>query len=136
MTEDDRSKAYDYVAEHIFGYMQPQCQCRAGIAGASQETTLEEGFIALSKTGDWWICRWCGREYLADKSGQFQPGPGSPSFDIIALMRELGVRGIAIHLRYDPERAENNFTLIGPGGRISDTDAPLAALCEWVRGRK
>lgn len=51
---------------------------------------------------------------------------------ITVLMRKLGKLGISITLRYDSERKRNNFTLIGPQGRICDTDAPFEALCKWV----
>lgn len=47
-------------------------------------------------------------------------------------MRKLGERNIDIHVRYDSERDKRNFTLIGPQGRICDTDEPLQALCQWM----
>jgi hypothetical protein len=53
--------------------------------------------------------------------------------DIIQLMKEMGGRGMAITLRYDPERLFNRFTLISPDGRICDTDEPAEALWEWMK---
>lgn len=112
---------FDYVAENVFGHERRFCQ-------PGSERTFAE----------WWLCQWCGRRHDAGVDAvERLPCPASsfPAFDIVDLMRALGRRSggsIAIHLRYDPLRAQDNFTLIGPGGRICDTDTPLVALCEWV----
>lgn len=55
-----------------------------------------------------------------------------PEFGIIDLIRKLGEQNINICIRYDSKRDRRNFTLIGPQGRICDTDHPLRALCQWI----
>lgn len=135
-----KKKAFDYVAEYIFGHERGLCQ--PGITGAAAKGTIEQKVIRFSELCGGWYCRWCGCRHNADGNAvKLLPCPKFPfpAFNIVDLMRQLGTRSgsiIAIHLRYDPERAENNFTLIGPEGRFCDTDTPLTALCEWLVERE
>lgn len=56
----------------------------------------------------------------------------SPTFnEIVALLDRCG---LPVTIRYDPERAANRFTVIGPAevGRLCDTDEPLVVLRGWL----
>ena len=46
----------------------------------------------------------------------------------VALMRKLGETGIPLVVRFDTLRKSRRFTIIGPEGRICDTDDPLEDL--------
>jgi hypothetical protein len=63
-----------------------------------------------------WLTKWLGAKDVSVKA--------APNSDIVDLIRTLGAQGIPIHFRYDPERVDNKFTLIGPEGRICDTECP------------
>jgi len=52
---------------------------------------------------------------------------------LVKLMREIARTGKSVVVRVDAEREHNLFTLIGPDGRICDTDNPIEALESWWR---
>lgn len=54
------------------------------------------------------------------------------------LMFILGQRGLSVHVRYDPFREINNYTVIIGNKRIGDTDNPRELLKSYVtrKGRE
>ena len=119
------SKYTDFVAEYIFGLERKPCQ---GSFGGGNTTT--NGPIIT-----WFRCDWCNGVYYHHKLPFPYPKCPKypfPSFTLPQLMQALGKRSIAITLRNGPYRENNTLTLIGPAGRICDTDEPLEALCRWV----
>lgn len=78
-----------------------------------------EMFVAVDILGwDWYYYNW----HYAD-------------LRLEDAMRAASMKGKDIAIRYDSLRDKNNFTLIGPEGRIADTDDPLQALCEYLYER-
>ena len=107
-----------FVAEHIMGFERGGCQGAYGFGDSNGDCG--------------YYCDWCGatRKY----SDETVPCPNYPfpDFTLIDLMRKLGENGIPITVRYDTLRKENHFTIIGPEGRIADTDEPFERLCDYL----
>jgi hypothetical protein len=112
-----------YVAQTIFGHNPGNCWGNTG-----------GGNISNQGLSSFFYCQWCGKRI--DDGVHLLPSTCPkfpfPEFEIVGLMRKLGERNVNVCIRYDSMRSENNFTLIGPQGRICDTDEPLRALCQWV----
>lgn len=111
----------EFVAENIMDFERGKCRGTVGWGGTGD-------------SGGFW-CQWCGqrREYL----GTIPPCPAYPfpEFSLVDLMRELGEKGMPLVVRYDTLRESRRFTIVGPDGRICDTDTPLESLCAWLRER-
>ena len=109
---------HDFVAEHILGFGRKLCQGSTGWG----DSDGDDGFY----------CDWCdcGRSYSDAPPCPCYP---FPSFTLTDLMRKLGENLIPVMVRYDIMREERCFTVVGPEGRIADTDDPLEALCGYLK---
>jgi len=115
-------EAVRFVAEHVMGFQRKECQ--GSVGGGSQD---DGGTTRL-----WFICEWCGREIRKGEIQGFCPKQPFPRFLIEDVMRKMAQQGIDILLRADIKRNGKVFTLVGPKGRICDTDIPFEALCEYL----
>ncbi len=116
----------EYVAEIVFGYKRGGCYGSTG----GGDISFRDG---EQKASYFFYCQWCRKKINSSHLLQMAcPKFPFPEFTIIDLMRKLGERNVNVCIRYDSMRSENNFTLIGPQGRICDTDEPLRALCQWI----
>ena|GEM_PF-5759548 len=113
-----------WVAEHIMGFERGHCQGMCGGASTGSDGTSET----------WLYCDWCGGLI---ENGVTKPCPKYPfpKFTLVDLMEKLGENNIPITVRFDILRKTNRFTVIGPEGRIADTDDPFKALCLWCFDR-
>lgn len=112
-----------FVAERFMEFDRGNCQGTFG-GGEASDTSCSTFFH----------CEWCWHKIVDDR---IRPCPKYPfpKFTFIELMRKLGEGGIALHLRYDKFRKRNRFTIIGPEGRICDTDEPFRDLCAYLVDR-
>lgn len=53
-------------------------------------------------------------------------------YSIDKLMFILGQKGMGVHVRYDPFREKDNFTVIVGNDRIGDTDNPRELLMDLL----
>jgi hypothetical protein len=114
----------EFVAEHIMGYERKRCQGSMGGGTANADGSGESFF---------W-CDWCGQRMDYSKAGPCPKYP-FPSFTLIDLMARLGEKGIPTVVRFDTLRKTGRFTIIGPEGRICNTDHPLDDFCEYLAKR-
>jgi len=110
----------DWVAEHVMGFERGRCQGSVGGGNVSLNGTSE----------NWFYCDWCGRVVKPGESGPCPKYP-FPKFTLIDLMKKLGENNVPIMVRFDILRDSRRFTIVGPEGRIADTDNPFEALCQW-----
>ena len=111
--------AYRFVAHNIMEYKQKKCEGRIGW-GQTGGGTSASGFY----------CAWCGQARDYSMPVPNCPASPIPDFDIVDLMRKLGNNNYPIMLRFDHVRERNRFTLVGPEGRIADTDEPFEELIQ------
>lgn len=109
--------ARSFVAERFMEFKRGNCQ-----------GTIGGGNAGSAGINTWVYCEWCGYKI---ENGKTRPCPKYPfpNFTFIELMRKLGEGGIHLIVRYDKFRKENRFTIIGPEGRMCDTDEPFRDLC-------
>lgn len=110
------------VAEKIMGFERKFCQ---GIYGCAN--------ISSNSISDGWImCDWCGLTRDYNEVTPRCPKYPFPRFSFLDLMQRLGQEGIPISIRYDTIRTDNHFTIIGPEGRICNTDTPFEDFCAYL----
>ena len=115
--------AKSFVAERFMEFERGNC---CGTYGGGEATDT------YSTT--WAYCDWC-RYKIVDSKTQLCPNYPFPEFTFIDLMRKLGEGGIHLTVRYDKWRDKRRFTIIGPEGRICDTDNPFQDLCAYLVDR-
>lgn len=118
-----KRRTLEFVAEHVLRFQRGFC--RGSFGG---------GTVGENHSEFWIYCDRC-KYKLASGETRRCPEYVFPKFTFVDVMRELGVNGVPTHIRYDTIRNENNFTIIGPAGRICDTDDPLMSLCVYLEAK-